>query len=159
MRVKLFDSIVSPCLLYACSTWALTREQEQRLTTVQRRMLRAMFARHFRRVSLESWPNYISEVTHNAEEIYQQHGGEAWVLMHRKRKWRFAARLASIQDGRWSCRLLSWRPVHARGRSVGRPCRRWSDDFCDLVGGDWLIIASDLVLWSALEDGFVHKCS
>ena len=42
-RVKLFDAVVSPAVLYGSSAWALTQSMEISLKTVRRRMLRYVF--------------------------------------------------------------------------------------------------------------------
>ena len=47
-RVKLFDAVVSPVVLYACSTWTLTKRMETKLQVERRRVLRYVF-RIFRR--------------------------------------------------------------------------------------------------------------
>ena len=39
-RLKLFEACVSPCILYACSTWTMTANRERLLTSARRRMLR-----------------------------------------------------------------------------------------------------------------------
>jgi len=39
-RLKLFESCVAPCVLYACCTWTLTLEREHLLNKTRRRMLR-----------------------------------------------------------------------------------------------------------------------
>ena len=39
-RLKLFDALVSPTVLYAAGTWTLTKQQEHKLIVTQRRMLR-----------------------------------------------------------------------------------------------------------------------
>ena len=39
-RLRLFDAVVTPVVLYACSTWALKKSREKKLHTEWRRMLR-----------------------------------------------------------------------------------------------------------------------
>ena len=41
-RVRLFNSVVTPCALYGCGSWALTQQDEQQIRVTQRRMLRAI---------------------------------------------------------------------------------------------------------------------
>lgn len=84
-------------------------------------------------------------------------GYMTWTAAYRRRKWRFAARVAQAVDNRWSKRILDWSP-HFRCspcRLVGRPLTRWHDCFVQIAGGDGQEVAQS-ELWSLLEEGFVH---
>ena len=157
-RVRLFESVVAPVALYACSTWTLTKQQEMALRTVQRRMLRKMFARsRFQPDSTgQAWPDYIKEATAEAESVFAGHSGKCWVQEYRARKWSFAGKAARAQDFRWTCRILAWVPAHGRGRRVGRPQTRWCDPIVRLAGGDWQQVANNISQWEALKGGFVE---
>ena len=50
--------------------------------------------------------------------------------------------------------IIRW---HGKGRSVGRPKLRWSEDLVKMVGGDWKQIAHDTPLWCQLADGFAER--
>ena len=158
LRMKLFDSVVTPCVLYACSCWALTAERARMLQTARRRMLRQMFVNwnvwNLRGGGLEEWIDHMRQSTHDAEALASKHGSLDWVFAQRRRKWKFAGKLASCTDGRWSRKLLEWTPLHGYGRSPGHPFTRWSDELCALAGGNWLQHAENWTLWSHLEDGF-----
>ena len=108
-------------------------------------------------VPMEEWVEYIRRATHQAEEICENYGACNWVHAHRRRKWRLASKIANITDGRWTRKVLEWRPVFGRGRAAGRPLTRWKDDLVKLAGDDWLAHAVDTTLWSLLEDGFMHR--
>ena len=77
--------------------------------------------------------------------------------LYRRRKWRFAGRVARKNDGRWSTQMLHWMPPTVAGRRPGRPLTRWTDDIVAMCGGDWTEHALDVELWRALEDGFVAR--
>ena len=158
-RIRLFDAVVSPVALYACCTWSLTKEQERLLKTVQRRMLRKMLARQRWHPALAhmEWPEYVQQVTHDVERIYEQHKGRTWVSEYRRRKWKFAGKTARSEDERWTLRVLEWVPGHGLGRSVGRPSTRWCDSIAKFCGGNWVELARDSVLWSSLETGFAES--
>ena len=49
-RLRLFDAVVSPAVLYGSETWTLTKEMERGLRTTQRRMLRAILGQGRRRI-------------------------------------------------------------------------------------------------------------
>ena len=142
---------------------------EEELQTARRRMLRLMFVK--RRMQqqepsadlsdgssvLEPWVDYVRRATHLAEGIMNKFGSECWAPLQRRRKWRFAGRVARNPDKRWTKRLLYWKPTLGGGRSVGRPVTRWTDDLEQYAGGKWMDHAMDPRLWRLLEDGFVHR--
>ena len=126
-RMKLFESSVTPCVLYACGCWTMTSEMFCRLRSTRRRMLRWMIKPA--RGMDEEWPNYIRRATHLCEDIASQHGSKAWGELQHERKRTLAAKCALTTDGRWSKRLLNWRPRFRclPRRSVGHPTKRWTD--------------------------------
>ncbi|XP_047543296.1 uncharacterized protein LOC125075632 [Vanessa atalanta] len=50
-------------------------------------------------------------------------------------KWQWAGHVCRRTDGRWSRRVLEWRPRIGK-RSVGRPPARWTDDLMKVAGTD-----------------------
>ena len=127
-RLRLFDAVVTPAVLYGAETWTLTKEMERALRTTQRRMLRAIFGQGRRRIErttesasaqengdseedgdngtleeddkdlLEPWVEWIRRVTHNVENNLKRLNIKTWVEQGRKRKWRFAAELYSGRE-------------------------------------------------------------
>ena len=85
-------------------------------------------------------------------------GYDSWAQTHRRKKWRFAHKLATTNTGKWSQRILQWKPffrcIPRRGK--GHPHTRWEDHIVEVVGGDWASIASDGHLWDLAEEGFVN---
>jgi hypothetical protein len=162
-KAMLFDAIVTPTVLYAAATWSTTADMERMLRTSRRRMIRLMFGGGRKPTTFdgerteECWVDYIKRATHRAENIMIKYGSEDWVTLQRRRKWRFAGRVAQISDERWSRRLLAWRPDFGRGRSRGRPLTRWSDDIKNLAGEGWHDIEPDL--WQLAEQAFVTRCA
>ena len=59
-RLKLFDSVVTPTMLYGSSSWVLTKETEHILTRTQRRMLRMVLGSSRRRQLTEPEPESAS---------------------------------------------------------------------------------------------------
>jgi hypothetical protein len=140
-RLRLFDAVVSPAVLYGSETWTLTKEMERALRTTQRRMLRAILGQSRRRIQeqterttpaeseeegaddvpeedsrdeLEPWVEWIKRVTHNVENNLKRLKIRTWVEQARKRKWKFAAELYSGSGERkWTHLALEWNPqVH-----------------------------------------------
>ena len=128
-RIALFDSSVTPCVLYACGTWTMTASRDHKLRCTRRRMLRWMI-RPARNVS-EEWPDYIKRATHTCEALAARYGSTDWMTLQRTRKCNLAAKCALGTDQRWSCRLLHWRPWFrcTQHRDVGHPTKRWTDKF------------------------------
>jgi hypothetical protein len=155
MRIKLFESVVTPCTLYACGAWTMTVDTENLLRTTRRKMLRWMV--QITRTPDEDWVQYITRATHRSEDLAATYGATDWVQLQRQRKWKLAGLTARRTDGRWSKKLLEWRPWFRTQalRNVGRPRKRWSDDFVKLAGGSWTDAASNVTLWNVLETGFI----
>ena len=153
-RFRLFESCVSPGVLYACGTWTLTVDLSLQIQAAQRKMLRWLVG--LRRETEEPWIDFIKRSTHISERLAREHGVPDWLDTHRLRKWKLAGTVARRTDNRWSKRLLGWKP-HFRTipyRDVGRPCLRWSDAIADVAGGDWAKAAADEGLWMALSYAF-----
>ena len=126
-RMKLFNVTVTPAALYASATWTLSAEQERRLRTTQRKMLRKMVGAG--RSPEESWVDYIQRATRACVSLAQRHGVEDWADVFWRSKLKIAVKTTNVQDGRWNARLASWKPwfrVHAK-RSVGGQHKRWCD--------------------------------
>ena len=155
-RLRLFNAVVTPVVLYACSTWALKTGMERQLRTAWRRMLRYVFGIHRLNAadgSPEPWVEFVQRAAHKVEELALKFGIESWVEQQRRRKWRFAGRLARLDDGRWSKIVLNWTPAGVRNQQ--RPRTRWADQLAQFAGGSWQEVASDPATWQALEEGFV----
>jgi len=125
-RLRLFDTVVTPCLLYGCAAWTLTCSLEGLIRTAQRRMLRWMLAA--RREPDQPWEEWIVRETHRVEHLAKRFGSSDWVGLANERKTEFATRTCLQEDKRWNKRLLNWRPhghrnvgpsAHAVGRRFG----------------------------------------
>jgi hypothetical protein len=182
-RLKLFNAIVTPTVLYGSGSWTMTSAREKALRTTQRRMLRWMFgARYWQTPARtddessdsedypepentdaeeddmkESWVEWMKRTTGALEEQLKKADIDEWVAAQRRRKWRWAGHTARRDDGRWSTMILDWLPENGC-RKVGHPARRWTDDLNLIVGGEmWLFMAHDRDEWKALEADFVQK--
>ena len=143
----------------------MTRDRESKLRVAQRHMLRLVCQVRRKKLeddSLEPWVDWIKRATHFAEDMLAESGGESWVLAQRRRKWRWAGRVARLDDNRWTKQTLLWEPP-AGERRVGRPNRRWADAFASFFdsfdgvsGSDWYVYAVNAEEWKALEDCFCN---
>ena len=203
-RLRLFNGTVTPTVLYGSEAWTMTREIEQRIRTTQRQMLR-MIVRVPRRVvetqaecaasdvtseegdehkeiptemetELEPWSEWVQRATHEAESRMKKLNIEDWVSVQRRRKWRWAQKVANCDGDSWTLEALTWDPYPriaiAESRRVGRPAKRWSDDLRQYIyrtlysdenswsitprldNVEWMYHARDEATWSRLEEGY-----
>ena len=158
-RMRLFNAVITPSILYGCAAWTMTKEREQKLIVTQRRMLRLICK--VGRKPDETWVEWVQRATHHAERVADECEVELWVSAQRRRKWRWAGHVARLTDNRWTHQVLSWH-LECGHRSVGRPTRRWTDvldTFCgDLMGttspGAWICLAQGREEWKEQEDAF-----
>jgi len=162
-RLRLFNAVITPSVLYGSCSWTMTRDRERRLQVAHRRMLR--YVCQTRRKILEdgqveTWVEWVQRATDLAEKAMRDSGGEAWVVVQRRKKWRWAGRVARLSDQRWTHETLYWEPAR-RNRSVGRPRLRWADAFATFFdkiegmhGDDWHACAQCAGDWQKYEDMF-----
>ena len=109
-----------------------------------------------RRNQDETRVEYIKRSTHECDSFAAAEGLIDWCTLYRQRKWKMAGKCARQRDGRWSTRLLQWRPWFRTlpYRQIGRPKLRWDDDISELAGGSWVSSALDADLWQLLCERF-----
>ena len=102
------------------------------------------------RFSNETWVEYVQRATHEIEDKVRNASSDNWVVQSWRIKFKFAAKMALVDDGRWTKRLLEWKPWFPKGRQVGRPCTRWSDKFTKIAGEGWTEAAKEPDTWSLM---------
>ena len=160
-RLRLFNAVITPSVLYGSSTWTMTASRERRLKSAQRRTLR-MGCKTGRKPE-ETWVEWVRRATHYADAASQDHNVECWVVAQRRRKYKWAGHVARMSDDRWTFRALCWRPISGT-RAVGRPHKRWADDL-DLYFAttlstspeDWIALAQSRDDWRSYEDDFCSR--
>ena len=87
-----------------------------------------------------------------------------WIRSHFEIKFRLAGHIARRDDGRWSTKVLYWKPTHG-SRAQGHPHRRWTDDIdrffkCahDYTPGQWMELAMSRKIWASLSKPFSDFC-
>ena len=122
----------------------------------------------------EDWIEYIKISTKEAEEHVEKHKIPCWIEIHRRLKWRMTRRIVSLPDKRWTMRVFDWpgldNSIRTR-RQVGRPKRRWEDDFNEFLKTDetqaktkydlmnnnsWMMEAKKYKEWKEKEEKFVE---
>ena len=127
LRLKLFNSVVSPTTLYGCSCWALTEARERKLQAIQMKMMRCILGRRRKTDKttgdIETWVSWVQRSTLEAKERMKMNNIPYWtqVVSSRKAKWR--ARLQDLDPFMWAKQVHSWMPIGFR--RVGRPVQRW----------------------------------
>jgi hypothetical protein len=121
-RLRLFNSVVTPTVMYGSGSWTMTREREQRMRVARRRMIRKIVQVPRAKDedgTLEDWVSYFRRSTHEADKMSNAAGVTDWEVEQRRRKWRWAGHVARMTDRRWTWVLLMWVPTGAR--RVGKP--------------------------------------
>ena len=116
---------------------------------------------------IETWVEWIKRTTREAEKHLQELNVDDWVTAHRKRKYAWATKVATLPSDRWAKKAVQWQPhlqcpklSRNAARKVGHPRARWEDDlrsFCShyLGRADWLSVAQDQDTWEAHSDKFL----
>ena len=137
-----FDQCVLPVMTYGAETLTLTTASANKLMVTQRKMERSMLG-----VSLR---DHIRN-----EDLRRRTGVTDVVNQIRKLKWNWAGHVARMSDGRWTKRLLEWRPRLDK-RSKGRPPTRWTDDLRRFAG-NWIQRAQDRKEWAEMGEAYVQQ--
>lgn len=142
LKRKVFDQCILPVLTYGAETLTLTTASARKLRTTQRKMERSMLG-----VSLRD---------HIRNEDLRRRTGVTDVIQQiASLKWNWAGHVARMTDGRWTRRLLEWRP-RADRRSRGRPPTRWTDDI-KRIESNWMQSAQDRRQWKILGEAYIQQ--
>ena len=157
-RMRLFNAVITPSILYGCAAWTMDDARKKRLKSVQRRNLRLICK--VGRKPKETWVDWVKRATHLAEKSAGSSGVECWVVGQKRRTFRWAGHVARLTDKRWTYQALLWQPASGK-RAVGRPTKRWTDQLeCvwnympGILNEDWKIIALERSTWKSAEDLF-----
>lgn len=142
LKRKVFNQCVLPVMTYGAETLTLTTVSANKLKRTQRKMERSMLG-----VSLR---DHIRN-----EEIRQRTGVTDVIARIARLKWNWAGHLARLTDGRWSKRLLEWRP-RADKRNRGRPPTRWTDDI-KRITTNWIQTAQNRREWAEKGEAYVQQ--
>ena len=131
-RMRLFNAVITPTVLYGSGSWVMTKTREQKLRSTQRKMLRSILgkgravlqtdssdttssgdssASSHSEDKLESWVEWVQRVTEEAETVMKKVGVPDWVEEHYRRKWKWCGHVCRREDGRWCCKVLAFSPT------------------------------------------------
>ena len=130
LRLQLFDSVVSPTVLYGLSTTPLTATQLDKLDAVQRKMLRRIVG--WVRDGDEDWAVTGHRMKHRLEAALVQRPVPQWSHARNKQRNRIVQKIVTNRAPTIVCLVFRWyrRPVSATCeayRHSGRPRCRWTD--------------------------------
>jgi hypothetical protein len=132
LKVKIYETIILPVILYGCETWSLTLREEHRL-----RVLRRIFG---------PTRDEVTGKLHSGE-LHNLYSSPDIIRQIKSSKMRCAGRVARMGEGRNVYRVLVGKPEGKR--PLGRPKRRWEDgtkmDLREIGRGgvEWIQLAQD----------------
>jgi hypothetical protein len=118
VRVKIYETIILPVVLYGRETWSLTLRVEHRLTVFGKRLLRRIFG-PMRDEEMGEWRKLHSGQLHNL------YSSPDIIRQIKSRRMRWAGHVARMGEGRNVYRVLVGKPEG--NRPLVRPRRRWKD--------------------------------
>jgi hypothetical protein len=119
VKIKIYNTMILPVVLYGCETWSLTLREEHRLRVFENRVLRRIFGPKKDEMT-GGWRKL-----HN-EELYGLYSSPSIIRVIKARRMRWAGNVARKGEVRGAYNILVGRP--AGRRPLGRPRRRWEDN-------------------------------
>jgi len=129
LRLKLFNAILTPSVLYGCGSWVMTSARKAQLRSMQMQMLRKILGR--KRITtepggdIETWVEWVQRVTTEVRQVMRTHGVSDWVEERCLRMKRWSCKVKDMNSDLWAKRVLYWSPAGCRSR--GHPRTRWAD--------------------------------
>ena len=154
-RLKLFDTIITPTVLYGLTACPLTDRQRERLDIVQRRMLRSIVG--WSRSASESWADTMRHMREKVDRALRLFPVAEWSKRIAKQQHRLALHIAQNWNS-WAAKVSRWQPaatILGAFRSPGRPLRRWDDTLTafakEKYSKTWLEAAKNMNAWRNSE--------
>ena len=168
LRMKLFDAICSPTILFGLAVLPLTLKKREALDVLQRRMLRLIVG--WKRLPGEDWAITMHRMKGRLEKADAIYPIASWQECFHRQRWRYAVHVAKDSKSKWMYKLSQYCPdsivdeeVKAH-RNPGRPFLRWDDSLHDYCGYEWSMRHwLELENWSKekaleIEDRYVQYC-
>ena len=135
----MFDTSILPAMTHRSETWTMTKVQENKLRTTQRKMERIMLG-----VTLkDKIRNEEIRMRTGIKDIIQEGN---WRRKIPEGKHRWAGHIGRMKDNRWTRRITEWTPRNG-SRAPGRPKTRWRDDIERRMGVTWMRNTEDRIHW------------
>lgn len=133
LKKRLFHTCIQPAMLYAAESWTMSKKDYDKLAVAQRKMERRIVGVSLLDRRTNEWLRNRTKLKDLREEAV-------------KIKWKWARRIAMMEQSRWAKKITEWRPW-AKKRHMGRPRRRWRDDFKEMLGETWMRQADNYAQW------------
>jgi len=134
LRLKLFNTTVTPALLYSLDTCPLTDRLLRKLDVIQRKMLRKIIGWVFGDPE-DTWEEIGRRMKMRMTAGLQSYPIQDWSAMSSSRKKALQERTCSPTTSHLVQQAVNWKPYlcellnsQIAYRSVGRPPYRWNDD-------------------------------
>ena len=99
LRLKLFDSVVSPTALFATSSLPLTSAHFSRLGRAQRKMLRCIVG--WVRIDDEPWSDTMHRMRNRMDRAAKLYFVQPWSIRLLRSQWSFACHLSTLRFSSW----------------------------------------------------------
>ena len=166
LRLKLFDSVITPTIEFGLMTCPLISNQLQKLEVVRNRMLRSIVG--WAPLVDNDWHALMQKRNKKLENAQQIFNVRPWTERLLVGRFRFAAKISSAVNSGASI-TSEWYPyqrwkinycVEPR-RRIGRPAKRWDDQIesfaQEIFHSSWFQAAKSET-WSSHEKAFVKWC-
>ena len=166
LRLKLFDSVIAPTIVFGFMTCPLTSNQLQKLEAVRNRMLRSIVG--WAPLVDNDWHALMHKMIKKLENAQQIFNVRPWTERLLVGRFRFAAKIASAVNS-WASITSEWYPYQRwkmnycvePGRRIGRPGKRWDDQIesfaQEIFHSSWFQ-AAKCETWRSHEKAFVKWC-
>ena len=131
LRLRLFDTVVTPSALYGLTTAPLAKKDEEHLAATQRKMLRLMVG--YVKLPEDSWEDMYRRLRHKIDKALEKQPVRMWAEMLHANRDKLKAQLAAGTRCTLTCQVASWSPTDIKddklanppSRKRGRPRVRW----------------------------------
>ena len=126
-RLRFFQSVVSPTVLFGLPACALSAKHAEKLDALQRKMFRAIVG--WTRHGQEPWEDTMRRMRQKVDRALCLHPVPIWSAQLYRRQFRMACRFSS-QGLDWPMRVSQWQPLLTDAsayRCRGRPAVRCED--------------------------------
>lgn len=140
LKIKVYQTILRPVVLYGSETWTLTQADEQMLSVWERKVLRTIFG------PVRDGEEWRSRYNH---ELYNLYGNPGIVAVAKSNRIRWAGHLERMDGSRHTKNIAEAATYGSRRR--GRPRATWKDgleaDLTRLGRQNWRSDARDREKW------------
>ena len=168
LRLKFFDSVLSPTILFGLATLPLSKSQLQRFDVTQRKMLRTIVG--WVAVDSTDWKTTMQRMNEKLDAALRLYPISLWSDAVFRKQFRLCARVCRHRE-RWPAAATFWNPpdnaeeyfTNQPFRKRGRPQVRWDDNLRKLgemqfQQKTWSIPARHTSLWRSFENEYVQFC-